>query len=100
MVAPSVSPIAGAEQLHIGGTRLLGVNGCFSAHRKVRGAIGGHDPAIGVVPERLRRGQHWCGEAVARVMGDGHIEGELRIESDIDICPVARNDQDRLVTVV
>ena len=29
-----------------------------------------------------------------------HIEGELRIEPDIDICPVARNDQNWLVTIV
>src|SRR6266516_1806352 len=67
MVAPGVSPIVGAEQLHIGGTRLLVLDLRFSSHRKIRGAIGGNDPAIRVVPEGLRRSEHRCGKAVARV---------------------------------
>jgi len=33
-------------------------------------------------------------------MGDGHIKGELRIKPDIDVCAVARNDQDWLITIV
>src|SRR5579884_2231833 len=73
---------------------------CFSGHGKVCRAIGGDDPAIGVVPERFCGGEYGLGEALAIVVGNGDIERELAIEADIDIFSVAGNNQDRLVTVV